>query len=70
MNIEFQEKDQQWQNQQTVYWFSVDDEDYAIADRGGELSLLDSEGFPIEPCNDHENIKSILIPHYEAHIND
>ncbi|BDM66254.1 hypothetical protein NFHSH190041_37060 (plasmid) [Shewanella sp. NFH-SH190041] len=70
MDIKFIEKDQQWQNEQTVYWFSVNEENYGIADQGGDLTLLDFEGYPIDECNDHENIKAALIPHYEKHIMD
>lgn len=70
MNIEFIEKDQDWQNETTRYWFSVNDESYCIADSNGETSLLDSEGYPIEECNDHDGIKAALLPEYEKCTND
>jgi len=70
MNIEFIEKDQIWQEQQTTYWFSVDGVEYAIADQEGSLGLLDSSGYPIDDCNDHDNIKDALISEYKKHIDD
>lgn len=70
MKIEFIEKDQDWQNETTRYWFSVNNENYCIADQNGETSLLDSEGCQIEDCNDHDNIKDALLPEYEKHIMD
>ena len=73
--IEFVEKDQIWQNEQTNYWFNVDGESYAVADQNGNLSLLDSEGYPIAGHGNfvnprYENLLSDLKPHYEAHIED
>jgi len=68
--IEFIEKEEVWQNETTKYWFDVDGEKYCVADKGGDLSLLDSEGYPIEDCNDHDNIKDLLLPEYEKYIND
>ncbi len=70
MNIEFIEKEQDWQNETTRYWFSVDGESYCIADTNGETTLLDSEGYPIDDCNDHDKIKDALLPEYEKRINE
>jgi hypothetical protein len=63
--IKFLSKENDTQNETIRYWFSVNGENYCVADKNGELSLLDSEGFPIDSCNDHENILSTLISHYE-----
>lgn len=68
MNVQFLEADKQFQNNQTVYWFNVDGENYAIAGCNGDLTLLDSEGCPIDDCNDHDGIKDLLIPYYKAQI--
>ena len=68
MEITFVEKDQVWQDEKTNYWFDVDGEQYAVSDCNGELTLLDFEGYPILPCNDHDNIKEALIPEYERRI--
>lgn len=70
MNVEFIEKEQIWQEEQTRYWFTVEGENYCIADTNGDLQLLDSEGYPIEECNDHDGIKDALIPEYEKRIED
>ena len=53
--------DQNFQDETTNYWFLVDGESYALSDCNGELQLLDCDGCPVEPCNDHENIKQLLI---------
>ena len=70
MSIKFLEKEQLWQHEQTRYWFEVDGENYCLADTNGNLDLLDSEGYPIEHCNDHDRIKDKLTPYYKRHIAD
>lgn len=70
MTIEFIEKEQIWQEEQTRYWFSVDGEEFCIADTNGEIQLLDSKGCPIEACNDHDRVKEALVPEYEKRIMD
>lgn len=68
MTITFLEKDQIWQDEQTRYWFSVDDTNYCIADTCGIIQLLDEDGCTIEDCNDHGNIKELLMPEYAARV--
>ena len=68
--IIFIEKDQNFQNETTNYWFTVNEENYCISDCNGELSLLDCDGCPILACNDHDSIKDLLIPYYEEHLYD
>ena len=68
--INFIEKEQDWSNETTRYWFEVDKDYYCIADQNGELTLLDSEGYPIEEQNDHDKIKQALLPHYEQCLAD
>ncbi|MCK5602768.1 hypothetical protein KAR91_12885 [Candidatus Pacearchaeota archaeon] len=68
--INFIEKDQDWANETTRYWFSVNGENYCMADNNGSVSLLDSEGYPIDDCNDHSNIKDLLTHHYQKHVMD
>lgn len=58
--------DQDWTAGTTRYWFDVDGEVYAVSDTAGELTLLDSEGYPIDPANDHARLLDALRPHYEA----
>lgn len=68
--ITFIDKDQNWQNETTNYWFNVDGETYAVSDNNGTLKLLDCDGCPVEPCNDHDNILEQLITLYEQYINE
>lgn len=68
--ITFIQKDQLWNDEQTNYWFSVNDEEYAIADQNGDLKLLDADGVPVEPCNDHDRVFDQLVPLVENHIED
>ncbi|WP_335914960.1 hypothetical protein [Shewanella algae] len=70
MEIKFIEKDQVWQSETTNYWFEVDGVIWAVSDCNGELKLLDSEGYPVEPCNDKEFVLDALKSHYEQHILD
>lgn len=65
MKTEFLTKEQDWQNETTRYWFLVNGENYCIADNNGDLTLLDSEGYPIDDCNDHEGIKDALTKEYK-----
>lgn len=66
--INFIDKDQNWQDETTNYWFDVDGEQYAVSDCNGKLRLLDCDGFPVEPCNDRDNVLEQLIPLYEKEI--
>jgi len=65
MDIELKEVEQIWTDETTRYWFDVDGVNYCISDCAGELSLLDSDGHPIEPRNDHAGIEDALAPHYQ-----
>lgn len=70
MKIEFINKEQDYQNDQTRYWFDVDGVEYCIQDEIGGLSLLDHTGNEVLDCNDFDGIKAKLMPEYEKHIND
>ena len=70
MSIQFLGKDQIWADGITVYWFDVDGKNWGISDQAGELTLLDYEAYPVEECNDHDNIKELLIPEYEKRIDE
>jgi uncharacterized protein YabN with tetrapyrrole methylase and pyrophosphatase domain len=43
------------------HWFEVDGETYALSESDQGLTLLDCDGCPVDDCNDHENIKQLLI---------
>ena len=61
MKAMFITKQEIGQDETVNYWFNVDGEDFALSDCNGELRLLDCDGCPIETCNDHDNIKQLLI---------
>lgn len=68
---DFLEKDQNWQNQSTTYWFlNQYGEPYGLVDRNGELTLVDYEGHPIHPDSDKDGVKTALEGLYKAHIHD
>jgi len=47
MNATFTEKDQNWQNEQTIYWFDVDGETYGVSESGPHSQILDCDGCPV-----------------------
>jgi len=62
----FIEKDQNWQNETTIYWFELSGEDqgteiefdgetFGIAESGPDSCVVDSEGFPLTE-GDHQTI--------------
>ena len=63
--------DHNYQDETTTYWFDVDlgsnedIEQYAISDCNGELTLLDDECYPIDPCNHPPGLLKLLAPHYQ-----
>jgi len=62
MQIKKISTDRDAQNETTVTWFDVGGESWGIANNNdGSIQLLDSDGCPIEDCNDHNNIKSTLL---------
>jgi hypothetical protein len=46
VEIKFIDKEQDWANETTRYWFDVEGDEYCIADQNGEFTLLDSDGCP------------------------
>jgi len=46
--------DQNWQAEQTTYWFEMDGEQYGIAESGGTRDVLDTDGLPM-PEGDEKN---------------
>ena len=74
MKIEFIEKEQDWQNEATRYWFKVDGEVFGIVDQADEhLKLLDDEGYPIEADasnNTHYELFERLKEEYSNYIKD
>ncbi len=61
MEVEFINKEQDWANETTRYWFAVTENtldgclphgSYCIADCNGETTLLDRDGFPLHREDD------------------
>jgi len=49
------------QNETTFTWFKVAGESWGIAaNDDGSVQLLDSEGYGIDECNDHDGVKLLL----------
>lgn len=51
IKAEFFEKDNNYQDENTIYWFHVSGEfndDYGVCDHNGDLSIVDSECYPID----------------------
>ena len=40
-------KDQNIQDETTVYWFDIDGETYGVAECGGQSQVLDCDGAPL-----------------------
>lgn len=47
--VEFIEKEQDWQNEATRYWFLVDGEEYAVVESGSEVTIIDEDGRELSP---------------------
>ena len=64
IKAKFQSKDQNHQDEQTIYWFDVSGTDeeygvYGVAESCGEVKFLDDEGYP---CNTQdEHIRVIFV---------
>lgn len=44
-----------------THWFDVDGSEYAVV-YGDDRYLIDHNGTPIDPCNDHDGILDQLLP--------
>ena len=62
VTVEYNGKDQNGQDETTIYWFTLngkdyktgitfDDSKYALADNNGNLAILDCDGCPMDECN-------------------
>ncbi len=61
MDIIYLGKDQNWADETTIYWFSVDCENYGIAYNNGKTKLLDCDGCPVEECNARHRFKDYIL---------
>jgi len=56
------------QNETTFTWFKVAGESWGIAaNDDGSAQLLDSEGYTVDECNDHDGVKLLLSKHAKNH---
>lgn len=55
--ITYSDKDQNWANETTTYWFDVDGVDYGVVEGGPDSTseYVDTEGFPIN-VEDPQNV--------------
>jgi hypothetical protein len=44
----FTSKDNNWQEEATIYWFDMDGEQFGIRECGIETTVLDSDGAPVD----------------------
>ena len=61
MKVKFIEKDRIEQEEQTNYWFLIDGISYAIAEKNGELRVLDHQGYPIADDLESKKILALCI---------
>tara|TARA_Y100000782_G_scaffold108494_1_gene132214 strand:+ start:36733 stop:37098 length:366 start_codon:yes stop_codon:yes gene_type:complete len=55
------EKEQDWQNEATRYWFEVDGEEYAVVESGGQSSIIGKNGDDVYDRALESSLKSRLI---------
>jgi len=67
MNMEIIAVDQNMEIETTNYWFEVDGQDYAISDCNGEFTLIHCDGFLVNDCKYHQDLKNILIKEVECY---
>jgi hypothetical protein len=65
MNVEFKTKEQDWENEATIYWFELNGTDYGtgcefdnewvgVCESNGESMILDRYGCPATPGDNIE----------------
>lgn len=70
MNVLVKSIEQDYQNEATRVWFELSGERVAVQNSCGVYALLDSDGYPVEQCNDHDNQLDQLKPAYDKVVND
>ena len=64
MKIKYLTKDQNWQDETTIYWFRLDgfgtgavfeNDTYGVAETGSDTYIVDADGTPI-PYGDYDEI--------------
>lgn len=60
INAKFIEKEQDWQNECTRYWFEFNGEEYAVVESGGQTAIINKDGNDIYDHDLKAQLKSIL----------
>ena len=60
-NVQFIEKEQDWQNEATRYWFEVDGEEYAAVESGGQTTIINKDGDDVYDRDLEAQLKSLLV---------
>lgn len=64
MNATYISKDQNWQSEQTIYWFDVCGEEYGVSEQAGEEpKVLDCDGCPVN-TDDGKNAELACLPDF------
>jgi len=49
------DKDQNWQDETTIYWFDINDEIYGVSDCNGVETIVNCDGYPVN-INDRKYV--------------
>ena len=60
-NIEFIEREQDWQNETTRYWFRLDGSEYCVAESGPTSDILDADGKEIADRAIESKLRAMLL---------
>ena len=61
MKIKFIEKEQDWQDGATRYWFQVDGEEYAAVESGGRTTIINKYGDDVYDRAMEAQLKSLPV---------
>lgn len=59
-NVNYTGKDQNWQDEQTTYWFDVEGDVYGVVEGCTDCSIVDVDGCPISGNGNESQITSLL----------
>jgi len=59
--IKFIEKEQDWANDATRYWFDVNGEEYAVVESGGRQTIVCEGGDHVYNATLEAQLKAVLI---------
>lgn len=59
-SAEYTGKDQNWQDEQTTYWFDIDGDVYGVVESDSDSKIVDVDGCPIDGMGGEQEIRSAL----------